>query len=109
MSGKAIFTGPVQSKPVMADVKLNLTRALIGCFVVKRFLTIKVDSCENTLFEVNLPKRFRGISTKLGTLQRPLRLANSNSGKILINAVNILLGNGTLSAILNEFAKQKDL
>lgn len=50
----------------MVDVKLNLMCVFIGCFVVKRFLIIKVDSCENILFEVSLLKCFCGILIKLG-------------------------------------------
>lgn len=112
MFGKSIFTSSLNqvSHRYIAEVKSNLTLALIGCFMVKRFITLKVDSCDKTFFFASLRKGFKCILTKLRTLQRPLCLANSNGTKSIINAaVIILLGNGTLSAMLNEFAKQKDL
>ena len=92
---KYLRARPFQTKSVIVkyivEVKLNLTRALIGCFMVKRFITIKVDSYDKTLFVACLPKRFRFIPTKLETLQRPFCLAKSNGAKSLMLLILIFV------------------
>ena len=69
-------------------------------------MTIKLDSCDNTLFVANLTQRFRFVLAK--GLFRDLSAWQTRIAS-LRTAVIILLANGTLSAMLNEFANQKGL